>query len=338
MSWHLVRRWRDKLASAEPPRFTGLSTEGAVAARDAALGALDDGALDTVARVDVRPFESAVFVAARTVFTAPLEWCAVLLGRGTRVVLKMPAGEPGWAPELVETAEACSLPLSWTEDRSVVARHPLVVAMGSDATIAEIRATARADARVLAHGHKFSVCWITKPESWRALAEDLALYDTRGCMSPVVILTPLPLDEALDDLSVAMARLQERYPRGAIAPMEGAAIRARSALARTVGQERTGFGWAIHEVPTQHIEPTPLPRTPTLVSVANLSEAMAALEPHMVSLGTVGTDDAGSAERWLDGGACRVCSVGKMQRPPLVRMHDGQPWLVTTGRAVWSEV
>jgi hypothetical protein len=309
-----------------------------VAARAAALGALDDDALDTVARVDVRPFPSAVIVAARTVFTAPLEWCAVLLGRGTRVVLKMPAGEPGWAPDLVEAAQQEGLPLSWTSERAVVAEHPLVVAMGSDASVAAVRVAARADARVLTHGHKFSAAWITSDESWRAVAADLALYDTRGCLSPVVIMTPLPLQDVLDELSVELARAEERWPRGVMSPAEGAAVRARTALARVVGSVRTGYGWAVHVLPADQLEPVPLPRTVTVVSVVDLTEAIGVLRAHAGSLSTVGMDDPEVAEAWLDAGACRVCRIGQMQRPPLVRMHDGQNWLVATGRAVWSEL
>lgn len=336
--WHAVRRWRDRLAEAAPPRFTDLSTEGAVAARAAALAALDDDALDTVARVDVRPFPSAVVVCARTVFTAPLEWCAVLLGRGTEVVLKMPTGEPGWAPDLVAAAEAEHLPLSWTEDRAVVGRHPLVVAMGSDAAVTDIRRAVSPTARVLAHGHRFSAAWITRSESWADVARDLAMYDTRGCMSPAVVFTPLPLDDALDELAVAMARAEERWPRGRVAGIEGATLRSRTALARAVGQSRVGYGWALHVLPGDQLEPTPLPRASTVVAVADRREAMDLLSAHRAWLSTVGTDDPESAEAWLDAGACRVCRPGQMQRPPLVRMHDGENWLVASGRAVWSEV
>ena len=44
------------------------------------------------------------FVAARTVQTAPLEWCAVLLGRGTHVCLKVANDRPGLGPWLTHHA------------------------------------------------------------------------------------------------------------------------------------------------------------------------------------------------------------------------------------------
>ncbi|MEQ1508417.1 MAG: hypothetical protein ABMB14_39670, partial [Myxococcota bacterium] len=136
-----VRAWRDRLRAIDPTAWSGpLSVSGARAAWEAALDALtDSGLADAIGRPG-EPFPAAAVVVARTVSTAPIEWCAVLLGRGTRVVLKHPTGEPGIAPALVEAADAVGLPLTATDDRAALADLPLVVAMGADPSIAAIRA------------------------------------------------------------------------------------------------------------------------------------------------------------------------------------------------------
>ena len=52
---------------------------------------------------------------------------------------------------------------------------------------------------------------------------------------------------------------------------------------------------------------------------------------------TVGTDDPTAADA-LSGVADRVCALGRMQRPPLLRAHDGEDWLRATLRSVSIEM
>jgi hypothetical protein len=344
--WAAVRRWRDRLRAADLSEAeTDLSPEGLRAAWDAALDALDDPSLDAEARRPGRPFPTAVLVTTATVPTAALEWLALLLGRGSRVVWKHPTGRAGLASVVAEAAR--DLPLHITEDRAAVAEGDGVIVLGSDETVARVRAAARPDAVVHAHGHAFSVAWVTGrplpadprlPEGirdpWDRLAADLALHDGRGCLSPGLVLTPLPVEHAADALADALERAEARWPRGRVHPAEGAALRARRALCRATGSLREGPGWAVHALPAAHASPASLPRTPMVVHLPDAAAAAARLSPWARWLSAVGTDAPDDGPAFLDVGATRVAPLGRLQRPPLDRVHDGVRWTTQTCRAV----
>lgn len=351
MSWGAVRTWRDRLRASDLSRVdAGVSPEGLREALDAALDALSDAALDEVAGLGLRPFPTASVVTAATVSTAAVEWLAVLLGRGSRVLLKASTRAPGLAPLLVREGAAIGLPVELA-DREAALTADLVVAMGSDATLARIRERLRPGARLLPHGHRFSAAWVTGaplpddplvPEAfrdpWGRVAADAALHDGRGCLSPVVVLTPLPLEEAAEGLGAALARAEARWPRGRVDAHEAAGIRTRRALARVTGRVAEGAGWSVHALPADRWVPGVQPRSLALVHATNPEEARRVLAPWRRALSTVGTDDPATASRWIDVGATRVCATGRMQRPPLVRAHDGEDWLRATGIAVSVEV
>ena len=316
-----VRGWRDRLRTIVLIG-TGLSPAGARAAVDAALDALDDASLATALAMPGEPFRTATFVAASTVVSAPIEWLAVLLGRGTAVTMKFPAESPGLAPIFEATAREVDLPLTITSDRRLDGE--LVVAMGNDSTIAEIRASLPPATRFLGFGHRFSVAWVER--DFASVAEDAAMHDGRGCFSPVAVFTPLPLAEACDALAVAMADAEVRWPIGEICASEAAEIRTRRALARVTGVVREGPGWSVHGLPIERFVPVASPRSLAVYSVT--SEAAAeAVAPWASALSTVGTD--GDPKPW-DKLASRLCALGRMQRPPLLRRHDGVDWLQAT--------
>lgn len=339
--WDDVRRWRDRLRAFDAGSEPGvLSPEGARLAFTAALDALSDPALDVAAGIPGAPYGEAVVVTARTVPGAPIEWVAALLGRGARVVVKHPAGDPGWTGALVDAARAVGLPLSATSARGEVSTADLVVAMGSDDTAAAVRASARPEAKVLAFGHRFSVAFVRGSDiaedpvvpdgfrdAWGALAADVATYDGRGCFSPVAVFTDADPDVATEALADALRRAHARWPRGHTSPIEGATTRARGALARVTGREITGDGWAVHQLPVEFFEPTTLPRAVALHPVPDVDAAIAAVRPWARWLSSVATDVPGSGDAWRAIGASRVCSPGRLQRPPLDRLHDGVDWL-----------
>ena len=126
-----VAKVLDWLESLEPPKGSGLSDEGAKAALQAALHPITEF-LKTNPTPQCR-FRRATMVASRTVFTAPLEWVALLLAGGCQVTLKRPAEALTIWDEWVKTAHA--LPLHVTTERTQIADAELLVAMGSDETI-----------------------------------------------------------------------------------------------------------------------------------------------------------------------------------------------------------
>lgn len=348
--WDQVRVWRDRLRSADLSSVASpLSPQGLAAALHASLDSLDDAALYAIAAIPGQPFGEAVVITAGTVPTAALEWLAALLGRGSRVTWKHPTDQPGLAP--LATSLASELPLSATSDRDCIDRAELIVVMGSDQTVAEVRAQARPGTTVYGHGHAWSCAWVTDQElpsdpripqgfasPWRRLAADAALYDGRGCLSPSVVFTPLPLDRALDALAEAMEAAQARWPRGAIHPAEAALERQHRARTKVLGQLRTSPGWSLHGLEPAHLSPHSLPRSLAIVSVPALSDAVACASRWGRALSTVGTDDPRAAQPWLQAGATRICPIGRMQRPPLNRVHDGVYWISQTFRATGTEV
>jgi len=315
--WDRVQDWRERLRVAELPSL-GLSVEGAAHAWAAALDSLDDNALSAASQVPGRPYASAGFIAASTVFTAPLEWCALLLGHGTPVALKLASAHADLVPVLQRTANAAGLPLSVSIDSEAAKSADLLIAMGSDATVRALERE-RSGRPFLGFGHRFSAAWIER--AWEAIAQDLIVHDGYGCMSPVLIATPLPLDEAVDRMAEALATWSARIPLGQVAPADLAGIRSRQALARVVGRVASGTGWSVHGLPSKHWTPMALPRSIAVCSVASRADAWAMLAAHEPHLSTV-ADAEGHA--W---GSARVVLPGHMQRPPLDRVHDGVPVL-----------
>lgn len=336
MSRERVMAWRDLLRQQDPPP-SHLSPAGARAVWQAALDAVTD---ETLAQLPPgEAYASAVLVCARTVLTAPVEWCAALLARGTALTLKVPQGQPGWAPALVAAAEAVGLPLSWTEDRAVVQQAELVVAMGTDETMATLER--RTPGRLIALGHRFSAALIDRDDPvddalsatlgtdpFDRVAADLALHDGRGCMSPVLVLSTLP--QAGERLAEAMERAEARWPRGDISPIEGATVRARGALAQVTGTRYAGPGWSVHQLPARQAEPIAMPRSACLIRVGTVTEAVARVAPFQRWLSCIAT--TGETEPWERLQPSRIVRPGHLQRPAMHRIHDGLDWLAETAR------
>ncbi len=317
-----VRRWLGALRGATPPAGL-LSAAGAALVWREALEALSDDALDEALAVPGPGWPSVGMACPRTVPTAPLEWCAVALARGASFVLKPPADDPSIGAFLADTARAAGLPLTLATDRSALLDPALVVVMGGDATVAAVRA-ARGDRPVLGFGHRTSVAWITDPGSAAALADDAVRFDGRGCLSPVVALTPLPPDTLAEALAVAFAERARTVPRGALTAIEGARWRVRTARDRVAGRAREGDGWAVPVLDAPPDEA--LPRWLPVVHRPDWTSALASLD--VAHLSTVGADARIDAPPPV-----RVVRPGQMQRPPLVRLHDGIDWLaVLAGR------
>ena len=336
MSWEKVRAWRQRLRDVVPPTDVGLSVAGANEAWQSALQALDDQSLDEIASMRVDPWTRAAVVCASTVFTAPIEWCAVLLGRGSEVTLKVPSAQPDFGRALVDAAQETGLPLTSTTDRRALERAEYVIAMGSDEAIRQIARELPRGVQFEPHGNRFSAAWIggegldddpLVPGDFQdplgSVAADAALYDGRGCLSPVVLFTSVPGLAA--PLAAAMERAERRWPRGQISDLEAAAIRSRRALAKVTGRVLVGDHWSVHALPGDYWQPIALPRSIALVEVSSRAEAIERLAPHQGALSTMGTD-----QPWPE--APRACRLGRMQRPPLRRLHDGVDWLRTTAR------
>lgn len=303
MSWASVHRWREHLRGLTPS-VPHLSTENARFCLDSALDAWDS----VPGLLDRRAPEHTVIVCASTVFTGPLEWCAVLLARGGRVTLKAPRGLGAWFAQLPMPG----LALEVSADRSSVFDADRVVAMGSDATISSIRSVLPNPSVLLGFGHRFSVAWWKDPDHAEDLALDLAMYDGRGCMSPVSVYSPLP--DAGPRLADAMRRVARVLPLGTISGLEAARARERRARATVLGRVHD----SVCELPLAGPSPG-LCRTPVLHR-CDRSAFLQAIAPHLDHLSSIGTDENLPV-------STRQCALGQMQRPPLDRLHDGVDWV-----------
>ncbi len=327
----------ERLRRADPtPWSQGLSPEGARLALEAAAGAITAEGLRAELRTPGRRPRAAAVIVAWGVFTSPLEWVALLAAAGVEPLLKPPSADPAFSAALVEALLAEGLPARLLAGRELPPEAELILAFGSDPTM-EALAEQHPDRRLVLHGHRFSLALVHEGADLhaaaRALALDHALYDTRGCMAPVAVLTdadPQALGEALYD---ALAEAQARWPRGpARLPALAARLRERAGLARVRGRARLGEGFAVLELPPRHFVPEALPRVAVIHPLGALDEAAALLEPwrpHLSTLGASLVTREGEDPRApaFAGWFSRVCPLGTMQVPPFPRRHDGRPML-----------
>lgn len=327
--WNAVYSWLTQLGQTPATEIDSpLSHEGRSYALQTALSLLTPSALN-IATLETTTYRHVTMVVASTVFTAPIEWCAVLLGRGAHVTLKVPTQQPTMLDWLVTPAQNVGLPLKVTTQRDAISSADLVISMGSDETTKAIETTLSKNVKHLGFGHKFSVAVVTEHDQWQRVVQDAILYDGRGCFSPTAIFTTLPAQESATALFSALQSSQTETPRGAISSYEAAAIRSRGVLATVTGVCHANPTESVHVLPISQFKPYGLPRSIALYSVANVEMAMDTVRPHASHLSIVGTDNE-TKTGWLKVGAARVVRLGEMQRPPLNRLHDGVDWLKAT--------
>lgn len=306
----------ETLRALDPTAWgTGLSPANARASWDAALSCFDP---DALARpVTGTPPRAVLIVASRNVFTAPLEWLLHLRARGVRVLLKPARGQVAACRAMADAIGGVEL-REWhggdvEAEARALAEVDAVIVFGKAETIGAIRRRCPPSVIFLGFGPRFGVTVVDTPT--RELVQDFALYDGRGCMSPAAVFAR-HID--LDAVAGWMAEAEAQLPRGDVDPAEAAAIRARTMLARAVGERRSGPGWSVLKLPIAQFSPEALPRVLVLHPFVDVEEVRAAVAPWRSLLGTVATNLPG-----LYLGAPRMCAPGRMQYPPMGRNHDG---------------
>ena len=89
----------------------------------------------------------------------------------------------------------------------------MVIASGGNAAVAALRGTVSVP--FFGYGSMYSMGLMgsqTRPEDWRDAAREIALWETRGCLSPVVLLVSGSLERAGESLAEALAQRQEDWP------------------------------------------------------------------------------------------------------------------------------
>jgi acyl-CoA reductase-like NAD-dependent aldehyde dehydrogenase len=284
------------------------------------------------------------------------------LAMKTALLAKTSSMEPVLAPLLARTiAEedpdlaACMAVVWWkggsTElDRAAVHDAPAVLAFGGEHAIASIAREAYPDARMVLHGPKVSVAYVSRASLTRAglggvaarAAYDVALYDQQGCLSPHAIYVerggdvgPAAFAAALGQ---ALEELRDGLPRRVLEAEHAARVQLYRAQAHfeaalesrgtRVLTSSQSTDWTLVYEDGARFEPTPAYRTVRVHAVSGAEEVADALAPAARYIEAIGVEAKGSERGKLAGtfastGIPRIAALGSLQRPALTGTHGG---------------
>jgi hypothetical protein len=289
-------------------------------------------------------------------------------------LIKTAADEPLlpvlWARSLAQEApwlgEAVAA-LHWPGDDAAVGlaalRHAdAVIAYGSDAALASLRPWVPPGARFQAHGHRIGFGVIGREaltataldDTAARAAQDVALFDQQGCMSPQFFYVETggkhDVRALAARIAAALAEWEARAPRRRLSPEEAAAIHQlraaceMRALARpevALLASASGTAWTVIVDPDAAFAASCLNRTVILCPIADVRdvpERIAPLAGHLqtavVALPEPRLLDL--AERLAPLGVTRVAPLGRAQYPAHLTRHDGYPKLADLVR--WVDV
>lgn len=322
----------------------GLGEANAEAGLRAAVGAITGEGLRAELQGGVGPLpEGLLLVCAGGVFTAPLEWVALVAAAGIPLWVKPPGAAPAFPRALVAAMAAEGLAVRLHEGRDVPAEASVILAFGSDETLRAL-ASAWPDRRLVGYGHAWSAAlwWpdvqdSTSRHSWMShYALDLCHYDGRGCMAPTALFVlddPAQVEAELYD---ALERAEARWPAGPLPGALGPLLRERVGLARVLGRAKLGRGFGVLTLPLDRFRPFGLPRHAVIHPVADHGEIERALAGWPGLRSTLGAGGPSVwPSRWPDWTRVftRICPLGTMQTPPFPRLHDGRPMLASIATA-----
>lgn len=303
---------------------TGLSREGVELALTKHLetDAPDDELAKLVAAAT--PASEVAVILSANVFVGALRAIAFARASAPRVVVRPSRRDPTFARALVAEAHDPAIQLDEDLDVASIGSGEIHV-YGRDETIADVRARAKVPVR--GHGSGMGIALVSPAadleRAARELADDVVVFDQRGCLSPRIVLALG--DDArgstfADALHEALEHLDGVVPRGAV-PSEERAAAARYLSTMTVASRALvgrahGIGIAPRGAPL--LLPPPY-RHVHVAAIASMDEARALAQPFARATANVGSDDPalGAALATALGIRVRVSPLGRMQRPPL---------------------
>jgi hypothetical protein len=271
---------------------------------------------------------------------------AAALLAGHAVFIKQSRDETVWTRLLVESLAEVDPELSelihldiWpgedARSTALVSDADVVVAYGSDATLAALRVSVPCGTPFFGFGHAVSIGIITERGNDEAgrFARDILMYGQGGCLSAHALLVEqrLPGSDTAQTVAQTLARSFERECEALeIPPVTDPAI------ARSVRQARDmalflgspvsvisdpGLRWTILlrkspeplEIPTGLgiVQVTPVER------IGRLREQLGAMQGYISSVGVAGTLTVMEKQILLAEGVSRICRAAEMQMPPL---------------------
>ena len=191
---------------------------------------------------------------------------------------------------------------------------------GSDATLAQVKATLPTGVWFHHHGSGFGAAVVDASAltaaQTRDLALDSALFDQRGCLSPRIVCVIGSHEQVLNvarSLASELTALERELPPGPPGAEQAAeARRHRDAAAYAFELFNAGSGWV--SLAPELVVP-PAGRNLHVSASPDPLRALTPFVPHITCIGT-NADRLASQLRLTFGGA-RLVALGDMQRPPL---------------------
>lgn len=233
-----------------------------------------------------------------------------------------------------------------------------VVAFGTNATLAEIRAACDPNARFVGFGARASAGYLsvaaardarTRRSMLEGAARDVVLYDSEGCLSLHVLFIESEgaAREIVADLATAVRSAGAQFPVGAddgLRASRVSTVRNAAAFRAALGQgavfaDDAGTFAIVCDPP--HDEPPPFaPRCIAVVPVREPSDAAAYLRRHHVDLEAFAISDGRPdiVTMALGAGAVRLTRFGELQRPPPGGNHGGRGRIVDFIRWIEREI
>jgi hypothetical protein len=228
-------------------------------------------------------------------------------------------------------------------ENTALAGAGYVVIYGGTETIADVRRRVATTTPVVAYGHRIGVAIVGAAEAGTGalLAEAIAAFDQRGCVSPqhvFVVGSGTVAERLADGIAQRLSTLGEELPSGAL--HEGVAsavqqLRGTIELRQAAGElvrvwSGPGVSWTVVLDPTPELKPSSGGRTVHVTPVASssaLESILAPAGPFLQTVGLAGFDgDQHDALADLVGrlGASRVVPLDQVAYPPAWWIHDGQ--------------
>ena len=247
---------------------------------------------------------------------------------------------------------------------ALYAQADVVLAYGSNDTLAQVRAMVPITTRFLPFGHKIGFALIGKsaldaeraPATARLAAKDVVRYDQQGCYSPHVLYVERGGRVAPRDfvqyLAAELASLEHRFPRRALMLEDAIAVAGWQqaselrAIADTgseqIGDRNATWSVAYADAPFP-LTPTAANRTLQVIAVDRLDDVVDQIASSARFLQTVGVAvDAPAlyplAERLAAAGVTRLAAIGSMTSPEAGWHHDGRFNLLDLVRMVEIEL
>ena len=226
-----------------------------------------------------------------------------------------------------------------------------ITATGSDESLDGVRSRVPAKTRLVTYGHRVSFGYVAREvlsglnarKVIKRAATDVVAWNQLGCLSPHVFyvqdggaISPEQFAEALAE---ELEQCEANEPRGDL-PVEAAAtiasrrsfyeVRAAHSPETRHWCSKNSTAWTVVYEADPRFQVSCLNRFIYVKGVKDLTEALQSADPVRGRVSTVGLaapehtmqELATELARW---GATRVCSLGRMQRPPLTWRHDGRP-------------